>query len=156
MAQRNVNRTRRQSAAPEESPSALRSRTMRAVRSRDTSPELVVRKLLRNLGFRGYRLHRKELPGRPDVAFLGIRKAIFIHGCFWHGHDCPRGNRVPATNTYYWVNKIERNRQRDYQQQVDLSGRGWSVLTLWECELGDPDTVAAKLSKFLSERKVVK
>lgn len=125
---------------------------MRAVHSRNTSPELLVRKMLRSLGFSGYRLHRKELPGKPDVAFLGIRKAIFIHGCFWHGHDCSRGKRVPATNTDYWLQKIKRNRQRDSQHLADLSGHGWSVLTLWECELRNPDSVAERLTKFLSTR----
>lgn len=126
---------------------------MRAVRSRNTSPELVVRKILRGLGYSGYRLHRKELPGKPDIAFLGTHKVIFIHGCFWHGHVCPRGDRVPTTNTEYWLHKIEGNRQRDLRHQTDLSRHGWSSLTIWECELRDSDAVSTKLTKFLSEEK---
>lgn len=128
-----------------------RSRTMRAVRSRDTAPELSVRKMLRSLGFAGgYRLHRKELPGKPDVVFLRRRKAIFIHGCFWHGHDCPRGSRMPATNASYWLPKIERNRQRDAKHLAELIRLGWDVLTVWECELRYPDVLAVKLTAFLS------
>lgn len=126
-----------------------RSRIMRAVRSRDTAPELAVRQLLRSLGLTGYRLHRKELPGKPDVAFIGRRKAIFIHGCFWHGHDCRRGSRVPVTNADYWSSKIERNRQRDAQHQVDLVRLGWSVLTVWECELRDTEATTTRLAAFV-------
>jgi DNA mismatch endonuclease (patch repair protein) len=122
---------------------------MRAVRSRDTAPELAVRKMLRSLGFIGYRLHRKELPGKPDVAFLKRRKAIFIHGCFWHGHDCPRGSRKPSTNVGYWLPKIERNRQRDTECVAALNQLGWSSLTVWECELRDSGALAAKLTSFL-------
>ncbi len=127
----------------------LRSRTMRAVRSRDTAPELAVRRLLRGLGLTGYRLHRNELPGKPDVVFVGRKKAIFIHGCFWHGHDCPRGRRAPATNADYWRNKIERNRQRDSQHLSELASMGWDVLTVWECELRDLNKLTASLRAFL-------
>jgi DNA mismatch endonuclease (patch repair protein) len=122
---------------------------MRAVRSRDTTLELAVRKILRTLGFIGYRLHRKELPGKPDVAFLKRRKAIFIHGCFWHGHDCPHGSRKPSTNIGYWLPKIERNRQRDTECLTALNQLGWSSLTVWECELRDSSALAAKLTAFL-------
>lgn len=122
---------------------------MRAVRSKNTKPELVVRKVLRSRGFTGYRLHRKELPGKPDVAFLGRKKIIFIHGCFWHGHDCPRGSRVPATNTAYWQAKIERNRKRDQEHLAKLVERGWSVLTIWECELHDLKALGKRLETFM-------
>jgi DNA mismatch endonuclease (patch repair protein) len=122
---------------------------MRAVRSSNTSPEMAVRKLLRKLGFTGYRLHRRELPGKPDVVFVGRRKAIFVHGCFWHKHDCSRGNRAPATNADYWRHKIERNRQRDARHLAELSQLGWSVLTVWECELRDEIALTAKLSEFM-------
>lgn len=128
-----------------------RSRTMRAVRSRDTSIELAVRQLLSSLGLTGYRLHRKELPGKPDVAFIGRRKAIFIHGCFWHGHDCRRGNRAPVANADYWHNKIERNRQRDAQHLAELALLKWSVLTVWECELRDAPALTTKLAVFMAE-----
>ncbi len=153
MAQRNANQTKRPSAAHNELPSALRSRTMRAVRSRDTSPELAVRRMLRDLGFSGYRLHRKELPGKPDVAFLGRRKAVFIHGCFWHGHDCPRGRRKPSTNTGYWLPKIERNRQRDAACLAALAGLGWSMLVVWECELRSPVSLTERLRRFLADEQ---
>lgn len=126
-----------------------RSRTMRAVRSRDTSTELAVRRLLRSLDWTGYRLHRSELPGKPDVVFIGRKKAIFIHGCFWHGHACPRGSRAPVTNIDYWRSKIERNRQRDDANQAELTKRGWSVLTIWECELRNETTLAEQLGLFL-------
>lgn len=151
MAKRNASRTKRLSVGRDESPSTLRSRTMRAVRSRNTSPELAVRKMLRSLGFNGYRLHRKELPGKPDVAFLGRCKVIFIHGCFWHGHNCPRGSREPFTNADYWLPKLERNRQRDAAHLADLAKLGWSVLTVWECELRNPVDLSERLRQFLTD-----
>lgn len=123
---------------------------MRAVRSKDTSPELIVRKMLRALGFTGYRLHHERLPGKPDVAFLGRRKAIFVHGCFWHGHDCPRGARIPKSNREYWLPKIKRNRERDKEHVADLIENGWSVLLVWECELQNTDELAKKLRVFMA------
>src|SRR5690606_3067519 len=114
---------------------AQRSQIMRAVKSRDTKPELVVRRLLHGMGYR-YRLHRPDLPGKPDIVFTSRRKVIFIHGCFWHGHDCPRGARVPATNTAYWIAKIGRNVTRDQKSLAELADAGWAALVLWECELG--------------------
>ncbi|AOI44476.1 very short patch repair endonuclease [Burkholderia oklahomensis] len=128
-----------------------RSRIMRAVRSRDTQPELAVRRLLRSLGFPGYRLHRPDLPGKPDIAFIGRRKAIFIHGCFWHGHNCPRGNRIPVANADYWCRKIERNRQRDSKHLTELYSLGWLVLTIWECQLRDVAAISARLANFMTE-----
>lgn len=127
-----------------------RSHTMRAVRSRNTTPELAVRKMLRGLGFSGYRIHRKDLPGTPDIAFIGRKKAILIHGCFWHGHGCKRGLREPKSNRAYWLPKIERNRQRDAEHLADLARLGWSVLTVWECDLREPSALATKLIKFMS------
>lgn len=129
-----------------------RSRIMRAVGSRDTSPELAVRRLLRILDLTGYRLHRKELPGKPDISFIGRKKAIFVHGCFWHGHDCPRGNRVPTTNVTYWRNKIERNRHRDHEHLEKLTQLGWSVLIVWECSLRDTDKLRDLLRAFVLDR----
>jgi len=127
-----------------------RSENMRRIRGKDTGPELRVRRLLRELGFPGYRLHRKELPGRPDIAFVGRRKAIFIHGCFWHGHSCRQGLRRPKTNADYWVPKIERNRARDATQLVELRNLGWDVLTVWECELSDSGLLLQRLTSFMS------
>ena len=100
-----------------------RSATMRAVKSRDTTPELIVRALLRRFA-PSYRLHRKDLPGNPDIAYIGKRRAIFVHGCFWHGHDCPRGARAPKANAEYWRAKIARNRARDKANAEKLSRAG--------------------------------
>lgn len=127
----------------------LRRRTMQAVKSVNTTPELKVRRLLHSLGYR-YRLHRKDLPGAPDVVFPGRRKIIFIHGCFWHGHDCHRGARIPAANRDYWVSKIERNRSRDARTIEALSALGWKVLVLWECGLRDRAALERELMRFLS------
>ncbi len=107
---------------------------MRRVSGADTGPERQVRKLLTGLGLR-YRLHPKVLPGKPDIVLPGRRIAIFVHGCFWHGHDCARGARVPKTNTDYWQAKIGRNRQRDQAVQAELAQLGWRPLVIWECEL---------------------
>ncbi|MGN6423010.1 MAG: very short patch repair endonuclease [Asticcacaulis sp.] len=121
---------------------------MRAVKSKDTTPELRVRRLLHGMGYR-YRLHRRDLPGHPDLVFAGPRKVIFIHGCFWHGHDCRRGARVPKTNAHYWTAKIGRNRDRDARALNALAEQGWRVLVLWECELKDEAILRASLRAFL-------
>ncbi len=126
-----------------------RSHAMRAVKARNTSPELIVRAMLCEIGARGYRLHRKELPGKPDITFIGRRKAIFVHGCFWHGHNCPRGNRKPKTNSAYWAEKIARNRARDSEHFAALSGDGWKCLVLWECELREPEGLRLRLTRFV-------
>lgn len=127
-----------------------RSHTMRAVHSKNTSAELIVRRCLREIGYSGYRLHRPELPGSPDVAFLGRHKAIFVHGCFWHGHECKRGSRVPKTNREYWVKKIARNVDRDEQEERALRSMGWDVCIIWECELREIERLRARLLLFLS------
>ncbi len=114
--------------------SELRSRTMRAVKSINTRPEVKLRKALHRLGYR-YRLHRKNLPGKPDIVFPGRKKVIFLHGCFWHGHDCARGARTPKTNTAYWRAKISSNRQRDDAHLQALHELGWETLVIWECEI---------------------
>ena len=128
--------------------SERRSATMRAVKSRDTKPEMRVRCLLHGMGYR-YRLQRKDLPGKPDIVFGPRRRVIFVHGCFWHGHDCKRGARVPATNTAYWQAKIARNVDRHACQLDSLIAKGWAALTLWECELKDRDVLIERLKKFL-------
>jgi DNA mismatch endonuclease (patch repair protein) len=115
-----------------------RSAVMRRVKGRDTAPELKVRRMLRAAGI-GYRLGGCGLPGRPDMVMKGRKLAIFVHGCFWHGHDCPRGARKPQANADYWRNKIDRNRARDTRVAVELSAAGWRVLTVWECALRVPD-----------------
>jgi DNA mismatch endonuclease (patch repair protein) len=123
-----------------------RSSVMRRVKSTGTSPELKVRKLLTRMGLR-YRLHRKDLPGKPDIVMAGRRLAIFVHGCFWHGHDCARGARVPKANRPYWEGKIGRNRERDLEHRAALEAKGWCVLTLWECELKDEAALEQTLSR---------
>ena len=125
-----------------------RSRVMRAVKSRDTRPEMLTRRMIHAMGYR-YRLHRKDLPGKPDMVFPSKRKAIFIHGCFWHGHDCARGARVPKSNRDYWETKIRRNRERDTQSEAALKRDGWRVLTVWECQMKDEEALRKRLRQFL-------
>jgi DNA mismatch endonuclease (patch repair protein) len=125
-----------------------RSAVMRRVKGRDTAPELKVRRLLHRLGAR-FRLHRKDLPGAPDIVLPGRRLAIFVHGCFWHGHDCARGARVPKQNRDYWLGKVGRNRERDAANRTALEALGWRVETLWECELKDWATLEARLRASL-------
>ncbi len=126
-----------------------RSAVMRRVKGRDTAPELKVRRLLWRLGGR-YRLHRKDLPGSPDIVLPGRRLALFVHGCFWHGHDCARGSRVPKANRPYWEGKIARNRARDIAAREALQAGGWTVATLWECELKDEAALEARLAALLA------
>jgi DNA mismatch endonuclease, patch repair protein len=118
--------------------SEQRSRIMRAVRSRDTQPEITVRRLLHSLGHR-FRLHARNIVGNPDIVNRRRKFAIFVHGCFWHGHFCVRGNRIPKNNREYWIKKIERNKERDVEQRSKLLDLRWSVLTIWECEIGNAD-----------------
>ena len=124
------------------------SAVMAKVKGRDTGPELRVRKLLTRLGLR-YRLHRRDLPGSPDVAFPSRKVALFVHGCFWHGHACARGARKPKTNADYWSAKIARNAARDAWAQAALAAEGWRSLTVWECELKDEAALSARLSAEL-------
>ncbi|MBF6150214.1 very short patch repair endonuclease [Nocardia nova] len=113
-----------------------RSRTMRAVRSQDTAPEMTVRRFLHAAGLR-YRLHDKGLPGKPDLVFPRRRVALFVHGCFWHQHPgCPAARR-PATNTEYWTRKLDGNTARDARRVAELKSQGWIVITIWECETRD-------------------
>jgi DNA mismatch endonuclease (patch repair protein) len=126
-----------------------RSAVMRRVKAKDTSPELKVRKALTRLGAR-YRLHRKDLPGHPDIVMPGRKLALFVHGCFWHGHDCARGARVPKQNRDYWVGKVDRNRTRDAKTREALTALGWRVETIWECDLKDAAALEARLRRLLS------
>jgi DNA mismatch endonuclease (patch repair protein) len=114
-----------------------RSAVMRRVKARDTGPELAVRSILRAAGV-GYRLGGAGLPGKPDLVMKGRRAVVFVHGCFWHGHDCPRGSRKPKANAAYWTSKIDRNRARDASTQAALEAAGWRVITVWECEMKTP------------------
>jgi DNA mismatch endonuclease (patch repair protein) len=121
---------------------------MRAVRGKDTTPELKVRRLVFSLGYR-YRLHSTKLPGRPDLVFPARCKAIFIHGCFWHGHTCAAGANQPRSNQSYWQAKIARNRARDAVNIVSLRRLGWKSLVLWECELVRMDFITRRIKAFL-------
>jgi DNA mismatch endonuclease (patch repair protein) len=124
---------------------------MRAVKSRDTGAELAVRAMLRQIA-PGYRLQRADLPGKPDIVYGPRKLAIFVHGCFWHGHDCPRGARAPKANADYWRAKIARNRARDERTLAALSAMGWRALIVYECELKAPAALAARLGEaVLSE-----
>jgi DNA mismatch endonuclease (patch repair protein) len=126
-----------------------RSAAMAAVTGKNTRPELVVRKLLYGLGYR-YRLHVKDLPGRPDIVFRKRHCIVFVNGCFWHGHDCPRGS-APSSNVEFWELKIGKNRERDQRVQDELCKDGWRVLTVWQCETKDQAQLRRRLSRFLGE-----
>lgn len=122
-----------------------RSAVMRAVKSENTAPELKVRKAAHALGLR-FRLHRSDLPGKPDLVFSRKKTALFVHGCFWHGHDCPRGARRPKTNSAYWEAKISRNARRDAAHICQLAHLGWTSLVIWECETLDPARLRKKIA----------
>jgi DNA mismatch endonuclease (patch repair protein) len=121
---------------------------MRAVKSRDTAPELMLRTMLRGIA-PGYRLHRADLPGKPDVVYGPRRLAIFMHGCFWHGHDCKRGARAPKDNAAYWSAKIAGNRLRDAANLKALKAQGWRTLVVFECALKDGPVLERRLRKAL-------
>ena len=125
-----------------------RSENMRRIRSEDTAPELVVRKTLYSLGYR-YRLHCKDLPGKPDIVFKGRRKAIFVHGCFWHQHPGCSEAHTPKTNTSYWLPKLARNVKRDKEAEEALAAAGWKTLVIWECETSDAVSLARRLGRFM-------
>lgn len=124
-----------------------RSEQMARIRSQDTVPEMIVRRLIHALGFR-YRLHRKDLPGRPDLVFPAKHKVVFVHGCFWHQHFCAAG-RHPKTNRNYWDAKLMRNVERDRMNIVALRKLGWRSLIVWECQLRDLSRVEGRVIKFL-------
>ncbi len=126
-----------------------RSAVMRAVPAKNSSAELKVRRLLTRMGLR-YRLHRRDLPGSPDIVFPGRRIALFVHGCFWHGHDCARGSRVPKANAAYWIDKVARNRARDTAAQAALAALDWRSEVVWECELKTTSALHDRLSCALA------
>jgi DNA mismatch endonuclease (patch repair protein) len=128
-----------------------RSANMRAIRSKDMKPELAVRHLVHSLGYR-YRLHRKDLPGKPDLVFASRRKVIFVHGCFWHSHDCKSGH-VPKSNLDYWVPKLNRNQARDEKNLKVLTLNGWKPLVIWECETRDENALKTRLTRFLGKNR---
>ncbi|MGN0923235.1 very short patch repair endonuclease [Ectopseudomonas mendocina] len=121
---------------------------MSRVKGKNTAPELVVRRLVFGMGYR-YRLHLKNLPGRPDLAFPGRKKVIFVNGCFWHGHTGCRYGQLPKTRLEYWQDKIKRNKKRDEENIYSLETNGWQVLTIWQCELRNIEHLREKLSNFI-------
>ncbi|MFE4198370.1 very short patch repair endonuclease [Paenarthrobacter sp. NPDC056912] len=129
-----------------------RSRNMSKIRGKNTKPEMLVRRLLHAKGYR-YRLHGQwggtKLPGHPDLVFAGRHKVIFVNGCFWHSHDCPAGRHAPAANAEFWAAKRARTRERDARQREQLRTSGWTVLTVWECELKDRLQLEGRLTTFL-------
>jgi len=127
-----------------------RSRMMAAVRSKNTKPERFIRRELHSRGYR-FRLHRPDLPGKPDIVFPSRKRVIFVNGCFWHGHDCSRG-ALPATRYDFWAAKIGGNKARDAENQRKLEETGWSVLVVWECDLRLPQTVERIVSWLDAER----
>jgi DNA mismatch endonuclease (patch repair protein) len=123
---------------------------MRAIRSKNTAPEMAVRSLIHRLGYR-FRLHRKGLPGRPDLVFVSRRKVIFVHGCFWHCHAC-KPALVPKTNRRFWTTKLQKNKLRDEKNLESLAAEGWEALVIWQCELRHANVVSAKVEKFLKRQ----
>lgn len=125
------------------------SARMRRIRKTDTKPELVVRRLVHGMGYR-FRLHRRDLPGTPDLVMPRLRKIIFVHGCFWHQHECSLGTKRPSSNRAYWLPKLARNVERDQQQRTRLAEIGWDVLVVWECETKSAEKLREQIAAFLS------
>lgn len=123
---------------------------MASVAQENTGPEMCVRRILHRLGYR-YALHRRDLPGRPDLVFAPRRKVVFVHGCFWHGHTCRRG-RLPTSRVKYWSEKISKNKARDANNVNDLRADGWDVCVVWECETAHADSLTRRLIRFLDSR----
>ena len=128
-----------------------RSERMSRIRSRDTTPELVVRHTVHRMGYR-YRLHRRDLPGTPDLVFGPRRKVIFVHGCFWHLHQGCRRARMPKSRVDFWRPKLEGNRARDERNRAELERNRWGVMVIWECEIKDRSDLEERIEKFLGPR----
>ena len=126
-----------------------RKLNMKAIKSRHTKPELIVRSIVHKLGFR-FRLHSSKLPGKPDIVLPRHKKIILVHGCFWHMHNCKRGSVTPKTNTDYWQNKRFKNVARDVENENYYREHNWSILTVWECEVKNTTTLSEKISTFLN------
>ena len=127
-----------------------RSRRMGLIRSTGTKPEMAVRKLLHSMGYR-YRLHRRDLPGKPDLSFASRKAAVFVHGCFWHRHRGCALARLPKSRLDFWVPKLEGNAERDRRNIEQLTAIGWRSMVVWECEVRDRDMLSARLRDFLDE-----
>ncbi|WP_198085287.1 very short patch repair endonuclease [Variovorax sp. E3] len=127
-----------------------RSERMSRVRATGTRPEVIVRRLIHGMGYR-YRLHKKDLPGKPDLVFVARHKIIFVHGCFWHRHDAPtcRLARLPKSRLDFWIPKLEENKRRDLEIQKKLESTGWNVMTIWECQIRDKEALTLRIREFL-------
>ncbi len=123
---------------------------MSRIRNKDTKPEMIVRRILYKLGYR-YRLHVSHLPGKPDLVFSSRNKAIFVHGCFWHRHNCRFGKVVPETRKAFWTDKLEKNKARDKRNRAALRRRGWQVFVVWECQINRTDWITERLVSFLDD-----
>jgi DNA mismatch endonuclease (patch repair protein) len=126
-----------------------RSRMMAGIKGKDTKPELAVRRIVHAMGFR-FRLHRRDLPGSPDLVFPRLRRVIFVHGCFWHQHPGCRFAYTPKSNTQFWLNKLEGNTRRDALAVTMLGALGWQVLIVWECETSEQSALTLKINSFLA------
>lgn len=126
-----------------------RSENMRRIRSKDTTPELFIRRLVFKMGYR-YRLHGKRLPSKPDLVFASHKKVIFIHGCFWHQHKNCKETHYPKTNVDYWLPKLRENKARDKENQTKLKKLGWAFLIIWECQINTPEKLIIQIKKFLN------
>lgn len=129
-----------------------RSAVMRAIKSKDTKPEMIFRRLVHGLGFR-YRLHKSNLPGKPDLVFAKRGKIIFVHGCFWHGHAACKGGHLPKSNVADWSTKIEKNRMRDKKAMGQLRSRDWGIMTVWECQTERLEALMRRIVRFLGREQ---
>lgn len=134
---------------------ARRSWNMSRIRGRDTGPELALRSALHRAGFR-FRLHRSDLPGRPDIVFVGHRVAVFVHGCFWHRHAKCRFAYTPRSNVAFWTDKFQKNRARDAKAKRHLRKLGWKAVVIWECSLSDPAAAVATIGQLLAQQETAK
>lgn len=123
---------------------------MSRIRDKNTKPEIIVRQLVRQMGI-GYRLHVKDLPGKPDLVFRKHKKVIFVHGCFWHMHACKYGRVIPKTNTEFWQKKRLSNKLRDSKNRKELKKLGWSILVIWECQTRKPALLLKKIQRFFPD-----
>lgn len=132
-----------------------RSHIMSLIKSKNTKPELIVRSFLHHQGLR-FRLHKKDLPGQPDLVFKKFNTVIFVHGCFWHGHDDPncKSSHIPKSNSQFWSNKIEKNQNRDKSNMEKLKTLGWRIITIWECEIKKPQILDKLLYNILATNHI--
>ncbi|MBK3735767.1 DNA mismatch endonuclease Vsr [Azospirillum brasilense] len=137
--------------ADNDRPSPERSSLMARIGPRDSKPEMIVRRMVHALGYR-FRLHRRDLPGTPDLIFPRLRKVIFVHGCFWHRHEGCRLTTTPKTRAEFWQEKFSRNVERDARKEDELRSLGWDVLTIWECETRKPDILRNRLLSWLEQK----